>query len=638
MNKTGIIGRIVSISNKQIIGEIYSTLGLYVNTPSDITFVGEVGSFVTIQENSRTIVLEIIGVAENSNTAPIKFELVKPISNRIIFFNPTGEIRNKKFIFGVSKMPLLFSEVRMIINSELDIILDSTENSITVSGTATRLTHLPIGQSLVFPDYTVKVDIDYFFGSHFAILGNTGAGKSNTLAKIIQTVFSKNNFSALGSRFIIFDANGEYQQAFSKFNNKEIHSKYLTPNLDNSQNDDDAFTIPIWALSTDDWAILLQASERTQLPVLRRAVLFARTFANPKTSSFIRDHIVSCILIGLINSSDSSASKSDKVFAILSRSLSSNITLDTDLEEPVKVIINKIPQTLTTLREALTINFGQIQAIEAALKCLAMFKDIDKFEKGLNIYASFEQKFSFKDFESALELAALYEGSISSQRILEYTAPLSMRLESLKESYVGKILTETSFQTTDEYIADILGNKQLLILDICNLDDSAGEVVTNVFAKILFDYIRKLPNRAIQPYNLIIEEAHRYIRRNDNSLDFNIFERIAKEGRKFGFLLGVSSQRPSELSKTVISQCSNFIIHRIQNPDDLMYIQRMVPYLNENVISRLTYLSTGTALVFGSAIQMPMIVKFDLANPETLSQSAKVSEHWYIPPTNTYDT
>ena len=134
------------------------------------------------------------------------------------------------------------------------------------------------------------------------------------------------------------------------------------------------------------------------------------------------------------------------------------------------------------------------------------------------------------------------------------------------------------------------------------------------------------------PINLIIEEAHRFIK-NDNSssnMSFNIFERIAKEGRKYGFLMGISSQRPSELSKTVVSQCSNFIIHRVQNPDDLMYISKMVPYINKSILDRLTYLQTGNALVFGTAINIPTLTKFTIASPETDSHSARISEKWYI--------
>lgn len=92
----------------------------------------------------------------------------------------------------------------------------------------------------------------------------------------------------------------------------------------------------------------------------------------------------------------------------------------------------------------------------------------------------------------------------------------------------------------------------------------------------------------------------------------------------------ISSQRPSELSKTVVSQCSNFIIHRVQNLDDLNYISKMVPYINRSILDRLTYLQTGNALIFGTAINLPTLTKFDVAKPNTDSSNARIFEHWYI--------
>ena len=178
----------------------------------------------------------------------------------------------------------------------------------------------------------------------------------------------------------------------------------------------------------------------------------------------------------------------------------------------------------------------------------------------------------------------------------------------------------------------LLGENQIVDLDISALDDASAEVVTKVLAKLLLDYLKRVEIKAETPINFIIEEAHRFIKNEANygAVGYNIFERIAKEGRKFGMLLGISSQRPSELSKTVVSQCSNFIVHRVQNPDDLQYISRMVPYINQNMIERLTYLQTGNALVFGSAINLPTLTKFAQANPTTDSDNAKISEKWYI--------
>lgn len=224
------------------------------------------------------------------------------------------------------------------------------------------------------------------------------------------------------------------------------------------------------------------------------------------------------------------------------------------------------------------------------------------------------------------------EGSINSSRIYEYTSTLITRLKHLSESEQGDFFDKTSFSNIDEYIKDIIGEAQLLNIDISNLDDTATEVVTKVFSKMLFDYLRALSPRNSMPINLILEEAHRFVRSDMDYgvLGYNIFERIAKEGRKFGLLMGISSQRPSELSKTVVSQCNNFVIHKIQNPDDIQYISRMVPYMNQGMVDRITYLRRGYALVFGTAINLPTLTAFEKATPSPNSGNSNIVEKWYV--------
>ena len=275
------------------------------------------------------------------------------------------------------------------------------------------------------------------------------------------------------------------------------------------------------------------------------------------------------------------------------------------------------------------INYGSMPYEEIVIEFLSKYLKPDSI--GENISRAMIP-YSLEDFAQAVEFATLYEGSVSSQRIQEYTATLMTRLQSLQEGIQGRILSKTVYRTVDDYINMLLGENQIVDLDISSLDDASAEVVTKVLAKLLLDYLKKKDLKAETPINFIIEEAHRFIKNETNygAVGYNIFERIAKEGRKFGMLLGISSQRPSELSKTVVSQCSNFIVHRVQNPDDLQYISKMVPYINQNMIERLTYLQTGNALVFGSAINLPTLTKFAQADPTTDSDNAKISEKWYI--------
>lgn len=610
------IGKITSIGIRGIIADVHDDLGNYINTIDGIYFVGEVGSYVSIYEIGRTIIAEIIGVDEKTQLSNAN-EMHKPNSKRQVYLNLIGEIIDNKFYFGVSKMPLIFSEIHVISERDLMTMLEVGMEELVVGeeNGETRAILLPIGKSVIFSDYDVKINIDRFFGFHFAVFGNTGAGKSNTVARILQNIFAKENYSAKGAKFVIIDSNGEYNKAFSRLN--EINSQISHSLMIADDINDKKFEIPVWALSADDWAILLHASEKTQIPVLKRAIDIAKIFySNGENNNELKNHILASTLLGIINSSDTSPSKADKLKAIISHFGTNEIGMDADIQG-------------MTLRKGIEISYGSMPNEEKVIKYLTAYlkaEIIPETVMGMMV------PYSLDEFCQAVEFATLYEGSISSQRIQEYTATLLTRLQTIQEGIQGKILSKTQYISVDEYIDNMLGQNQIVDVDISSLDDASAEVVTKVLAKLLLDYLKRRANKADMPINFLIEEAHRFVRSETSygAVGYNIFERIAKEGRKYGMLLGISSQRPSELSKTVVSQCSNFIIHRVQNPDDLQYISKMVPYINQNMIDRLTYLQTGHALVFGSAINLPTLTKFAQAEPRTDSDNAQISEKWYI--------
>lgn len=613
------IGKLISINHNNIIAEMYDSLGNYINTFDGIRFVGEVGSYVTIYDIGRTVVGEIIGVEEKPNM--IGGELNKPITKKYVYINLIGEIVNNKFVFGVSKMPLIFSEIYIISEKDLEIMLEvNDENEIVEDKNRyTRAKLLPIAKSVIFDDCTIKINIDKFFGFHFAVFGNTGAGKSNTVASILQNIFKKQNYSAKGAKFVVIDSNGEYAKAFAEIKNINNNINFKNIIATDDQDCKDRLEIPVWALTADDWAVLLHASEKTQIPIIIRALDIVKRFFNKdKENDEVKNHILASTIIGLLLSSDSSPSKSDKIIAILTTFYTDNINLNTQIDNIGK-----------NLRDAITVNYGSIEATEKIINFLKKYI----INGGLPIAQNRNTiKYNIDQFYNAVEFATLYEGSVGSQKIQEYTSTLITRLKALKDGIHGSILTKTGYNSVDEYVKSIVGENQIVNIDISSLDDTSSEVVIKVLAKLLLDYLKCKTIKADEPINFIIEEAHRFLKEqnNYNVLGYNIFERIAKEGRKYGCLLGISSQRPNELSKTVISQCSNFIVHRVQNPDDLQYISRMVPYINQNMINRLTYLQTGDALIFGTAIRLPTLVKFAPANPKPDSENAKISEKWYI--------
>lgn len=608
------IGRLILIKNSIVLAEVFNNIDNYINTFDGTRFVGEIGTYVSIYELGRTLIAEVLS-AESSQHAS-NSPLAKPNASRVISLRLIGEITNNEFFFGVSKMPLLYSEVHIVTSEELSVMLDVKNSEINILDGKTRISKFSLGKSVLFSEYEVKVDLDKFFGYHSAIFGNTGAGKSNSIARIIQDIFLKTDYSALGSRLIIIDSNGEYEKSFSEIEkkNKDIKCQFIKPLLDT-----DNFEVPIWLLSVDDWAILLNASEKTQIPVLRKTMEIVRIFyTNDDSSEKAKNHILASTITGILNSSESSPSKADKVSSLLSNFPTENINLETKINGN------------TTLKDSINVSFGKMEDIAIVTSHLKQYINFSLMEE-----IKYDQlvHFSPNGFLIAMKFAILYEGSLNSQRVQEYTAPLVSRMQSLVESSFSKIFNITKFKNKESFFEDLLDKSNITNIDISAMDDSMSEVLIRVLSKIILDYQKGHQQKADKPINLFIEEAHRYIK--DNALshgtyDFDIFQRISKEGRKYGFLMCVSTQRPSDLSKTVVSQCSNFIVHRIQNPDDLNYISRMVPYIDRNTIDRLTYLQTGHALVFGSAIKIPMLTSFAEAIPNTDGNSAKISEKWYI--------
>ena len=171
-------------------------------------------------------------------------------------------------------------------------------------------------------------------------------------------------------------------------------------------------------------------------------------------------------------------------------------------------------------------------------------------------------------------------------------------------------------------VMDIVGNiKGRVAILVDDIIDTAGTIC----------YAAKgLKDRGSLPFNILLEEAHRYIQSDTDTfiLGYNIFDRIAKEGRKYGIILSLISQRPVDISDTVIAQCANFLIFKMNHPRDLDYIQKMVPNISEEIIEKLKTLQPGTCMAFGTAFRIPMIVRMDMPSPAPKSANVDVYNKW----------
>ena len=236
--------------------------------------------------------------------------------------------------------------------------------------------------------------------------------------------------------------------------------------------------------------------------------------------------------------------------------------------------------------------------------------------------------------EKALQFTLISEGLLRNERLYDEAITLKVRLHSIAIGEAKEFFSYPQYINMENYVASLVtknGRKaQLVNFNLEDADDRVAKTIVKIYSKLLFDFTKRLNERASIPFHIVLEESHRYVQ-NDNDnflLGYNIFERIAKEGRKFGLLLILISQRPVELSETVISQFTNFLIFKMTHPKDLEYIRQMLPNMSAEIMEKQKSLQPGTCVAFGRALKIPMIVRMPLPNPEPYSSNADVVGRW----------
>lgn len=652
------IGKIVSVSADRLVVELHrGSDNFTVVGFDDVHYVANLGSYLMVPTQSEYAVLEVIGLREKDFSPAYGngAEMDKATAAKFLDVVPVGSmpVQGGSFRFGVSTFPPLYADALYARDEDLDRIFnvdqppeqamktdaEGEEKQGTVPHT------IEIGTSAVFKDYPVKAQLDALFGGHIAVLGNTGSGKSCTVASIFQSVFMKpDNFGALGAAFVIFDVNGEYRQALDKLP-WTINSSYLKATNPGAAievstrsglgaEEISRFRLPHWFMTVDEWALLLRASERSQQPALRTALGLTTLFAEQEDRvieggggiTIIQNHVLAKIVLAILQSDASSASKSDRILSILASFKTQEISI-------------------ASIRHRVGVNYGQLADAEGLAEFLSAFV---QDEPVLPTYGN--KPFSFDRLQAALDLALHYEEANGNKQIRDYCSQMVTRLKSVSDNSDFEFLRASVDELEDHdrepthFVDRLLGivrdgeiyrkQRQLCIIDLNDASDEIVELASAVVARLIFDRMRHADPRNKMPVHLILEEAHRYISERPSrfAIDAGItFQRIAKEGRKYGAFLIVASQRPSELSKTVLSQCNNFIIHRIQNPNDLSQIKQMTPFISETVLKRLPSLPKQHALIFGSAVKIPTTFRVRDADPTPNSDDTQIRDLWYVP-------
>jgi hypothetical protein len=541
---------------------------------------------------------------------------INSMSNSLMEVSLLGEIVNGRFVYGNLNKPSFKSQFRLVTKEELDIIYnaDTTKNVIK------------IGKSFLYNNYDVYLNINSFFANHFAILGNSGSGKSYFVSRLLQGIFYDARRLPLNTNIFLFDAYGEYQQAFNNINqvNSNLNYRVFTTNLKDNQYE--KLFIPFWFLTVDDLCLLLDVDDLRQIPIIEKALKLVRFFCNSTgDTKNQKNDIIARSVLDVIFSGVNHNEVRNKLITILTKFSTDEINLDVNLTKG---------GWTRSIRQCISIDeTGKFADIEIVINYLEQFC-INDFELTLPD-GSF--MYTIKDFYNSLEFALISEGVFSSNKVFDYANVLKVRLNSLINSDYVNYFNCDRFITKDEFLRYLLyvnGNMkcQVVNFNINYVDDRFAKSIVKIYSKILFDYVTLLPDRASMPFHIVLEEAHRYVQNDLDTkiLGYNIFDRIAKEGRKYGILLGVISQRPSEVSETMVSQCSNFAIFKMFNHTDIRFVEETVPGISEMTMSKIKILTPGNCMLFGTAFRMPILTSVDKPNPTPHSDSCDISRTWYV--------
>lgn len=691
MNHSRIIGRVVSVDNYRVFIRIEDDLrGAYKNGIYDIYEIARINSYLIIPVGFDRVVALItrVTMTEEMELEKTTSSISLPSSARYISATMLGTIakngERESFVKGVYNFPSLDNPVWYVTEKDLEHIFD---NSLRSDDTRREKIdyandfYLPIGTSPAFQGYKVKICPDQFFVKHAAILGNTGSGKSCTLTSILRNLFRYDfNGNVLeNAHIVIFDTNGEYKEAFlPKDGSKEAELAKINAHY---YGGDGEVKVPYWFMNGEDFRALLKPSDGVQMPVLNRAIGLAKSESDFQKHSNSKEH-----------SPDLLTEVEANHLSTLVEYAKSGIDWwkAQSLQKSYATFKNKLPETF---RDRLSFEkYGQVPPPDIIMDMTTFLSDYYQRNVSITISKERSIDlpiwFSYRELCTKFLDAAISLESMTNNRIAEYVSTLRLRMNSFlndrriavplmlgdngvakqdvlahfiafllgdygkyfgaeeKErtsaeeqegTSAGKKTTDSNSDFITSYVSKTQKQQtashthQITIVDMSQLSYEVLGTVTALIGRLIFEFIvHFLPEiRGCVPVVIVLEEAQNYIAEDRNFVARKVFERIAREGRKYGVSLIISSQRPSEISRTILSQCNSFVIHRLQNPDDQKYVRGLVSSANADLLEQLPIIPQQHAIITGDCVRMPVLVRIDDVSPTPNSNNPKYVENWF---------
>jgi hypothetical protein len=476
------------------------------------------------------------------------------------------------------------------------------------------------------------------------------------------------------AHFIIFDTNNEYERAFTAADGTKLYDRLV---LRNDGDHPEGLWVPHWFMNSSDYVAFFRPGEGAQAPLLFKAISSARAQSQQKSELLN----VFSIIEDTANSIQALASETGKGAYYGKENLRKSIdSLTTVLSRKEALFVGR-SESLTSYQNTLqgirlvAVGSGALlaEANDTIRTQLASMRDqlshdrnSLQLQEDIPVGVDSPVHFDFNEFVSTIFQEELARESQRDQRLRSYVGTLQLRLEQARQDprYAFLFRPQPFQQALASFLRLLIGvdparnfvdseppwrpayeeqypsttpTHQITILDLSQLASEVLENVTALIGRLLLEFMQRLPSdqRGKFPIVLVLEEAHHYVpdrvstERQQRARD--VFEKIAKEGRKFGLSLLVASQRPSELSRTVLAQCNSFIVHRIQNPDDQQYFKSVISGINRELLDQLPALAQQQAIVMGDCVTLPLQVRINDVDPKPRSNDPKFVKEWSSP-------
>ena len=661
------IGWVAAVDSERLTIELDpATTGLVKGGIHGVLPIGSINSYLTIPAGPTRIVAVVtaIRLAEDAPKGRESYAAQEALSRRLEAVM-VGRLEGSRYLAGVATYPALFSPVASATPDEIGTIFHPGDGP-----------SISVGEAVVAPDVEVRLDANLLLSRHAAILGSTGSGKSCTVTAVIDALLEQDVPAA---NIIIFDSNGEYSAAFRNdtARGKRANVSAIGPDVGSTG----GLFLPMWFMDNEDHLDLLRASEGAQAPLLQRSIVDARLGGETDASLLTRLRSVARSLDDIRSVMAPRGRKPQDTAATAFEDLASSLDRFRDQaadDDEVKELWRDLAEiagrweSIGLDREAwdVPLSLEHLDAAEAILREISARVSVEFDRLGMGSQTA-ALDFDAPRYYSLTELHDLYlphrieRAALIDQRVRGYATTMMMRLSRLLadsrydfmtrvphfESALARFLRyitgndplkgrgEGDSAPWDEAYSEHGGEKgmhhSVTILDLSRISTDVLENVTALIGRLIMDFAQRVRPRGSLPILIVLEEAHRYIPHSSETRARSVFERIAKEGRKFGLSLVLASQRPSELARTVLAQCGTLIAHRTVNPEDQDLIRHATPFANREVLRQLPGLATQHAIVLGESAPVPSYVRIRTVKDPPMSHDPDFIGRWSEEPTDT---